>query len=65
MDDAIGNVYGLMLVVGGSGDFGKLEESLDDRKYGRDWFTRMITCFLDNILALEEFMWHYLPAIVL
>ena len=58
MDDDIGNVYGLMLVVGGSGDLGKLEDSLDNRKYGRDRFTRMITCFLDNILALEEFMWH-------
>ena len=44
-----------MLGVQGSGDVGKLKEFLDGGKYGRNWFTQMIACLLDDIIMIEEF----------
>ena len=58
MDDDIGNVYDLMLVVGGAGDVGELEELFNDGKYGHDGFAKMKFFILYHVLALEDFMCH-------
>ena len=52
MDDEIGNVDGLILGVGGSGDDGKIDDFFNYGKDGRGWFTQIISFLLDHVLAL-------------
>ena len=65
MNDHLGGFDLLVLCVQGSGDVRKLVELLDGRKDGRDHFLRMISCLLENLLALDEFVWHQFSIVFL
>ena len=65
MNDHLGNVHVLMLHVGGYCDLRKIKKLFYGGKYGRNWVSRMVRHFLDNVLALEEFMWNQLTLVFL
>ena len=65
VNDYAGNVHGLVLLVGGSGDVIKLEKFFDGKKDGCDWVSRVLCRLLDNVLTLKEFMWHQLTVVLL
>ena len=51
-------VDGLVLGERGSDNVDELKDLFDGGKDGRVWFERMITCLLDDILVIEDFMRH-------
>ena len=61
----VGNVDGLVLRVQCSGDVFELEKFFDGVKYGCNWLLSILSCIIDNFLALEELVRHQLPIVVL
>ena len=54
-----------MLGVQGYDDVGETKEFFNHGKDGRDWFARIITRLIDNVLALKYPVWNYMPEIFL
>ena len=53
------------MCVQGFSDVGKIEEFFDGGKDGHNQFSRMVSCLIDDVLLLEEFLPHQLPVVVM
>ena len=49
----VGNVDGLVLRVQCSDYVCELKKFFDGVKYGRNWLLKIVSCIIDNFLALE------------
>ena len=61
----VGNVDRLQLFIRCPLDVSKLEEFLDCGEHGRDWFSRVVNCLLDNVFLFKELVRHQLTVVVL
>ena len=65
MNNHIHNIHGFELYIQRSGDVGEIDKLFDSREYGCYWFSRLVGCLLDNVLALEKLVRHQLTVVVL